>query len=115
MYFTNTWYAKYLPMSSARSFDNTGKFYNVTKILHEDGTFDSDRYRAYSPLFLSTTFALSYGLSFASITATIAHTFLYFREQMWTQSRKAMREEPDVHARLMAKYEQVVTLLSHAS
>ena len=30
-----------------------------------------DKYRAYSPLFLYTTFAISYGLAFASITATI--------------------------------------------
>jgi OPT family small oligopeptide transporter len=107
LYYTNTWYAKYLPISSTHSFDNTGKSYNVTRILNDEGTFDVDKYHAYSPLFLSTTFALSYGLSFASITATLTHTFLYYRKQIWTQSRKAMHEQPDIHARLMAKYPQV--------
>ena len=64
-------------------------------------------YEAYSPLLLSTTFALSYGLSFASITATLMHTFLYFRKQIWVQSRRSMSEQPDIHARLMSKYPQV--------
>jgi len=65
------------------------------------------KYQAYSPLFLSTTFAISYGLSFASITALITHTFLYHRKQIWTQARKAMHEQPDIHARLMSRYKQV--------
>ncbi|KAJ7437599.1 OPT oligopeptide transporter protein-domain-containing protein [Mycena galericulata] len=42
--------------------------------------------------------------SFVSITATIAHTFLFFPKQIWTQSRRAMHEQPDIHARLMAVY-----------
>ena len=56
---------------------------------------------------VSTTFALSYGLSFASITATLMHAFLYFRKQIWAQSRRSMREQEDIHARLMSKYKQV--------
>lgn len=54
-------------------------------------------YKAYSPLFLSTTFALSYGLSFASITSTIVHAFLYFRRQIWVQARRSLSEQPDIH------------------
>ncbi|KAJ7738247.1 oligopeptide transporter [Mycena maculata] len=106
LYFTNTWYAKYMPISSGGSFDNTGGSYNVTKILTDD-EFDRAKYAAYSPIFLSTTFAISYGLSFASITATITHAFLFFRKQIWTQARRAMHEQPDIHARLMAVYPQV--------
>jgi hypothetical protein len=73
LYFSNTWYSKYMTISSTHSFDNTGKYYDVTRILTADSTFDEESYKHYSPLFLSTTFALSYGLSFASITATITH------------------------------------------
>jgi OPT oligopeptide transporter protein len=91
-----------MPISSRGSFDNTGGTYNVSKILNPDSTINLDLYRAYSPLFLSTTFAVSYGLSFASITATLTHTFLYFRKQIWIQSRRAMSEQPDIHARLMS-------------
>lgn len=54
-----------------------------------------------------TTFALAYGVSFASITATIVHTFLYFRKQIWVQARRSLKEQPDIHARLMSHYKQV--------
>ena len=39
--------------------------------------------------------------------ATLTHTFIYFRKQIWVQSRRSMHEQPDIHARLMAKYPQV--------
>ena len=84
-----------------------GNSYDVSQIITPEATLDLAKYEAYSPLFLSTTFALSYGLSFAAITATIVHTFLYFRKQIWTQARRAMHEQPDIHARLMSKYPQV--------
>ncbi|KAH7922259.1 OPT oligopeptide transporter [Leucogyrophana mollusca] len=107
LYYTNTWYSKYLPILSRLSYDNTGAEYNVTAILNPDMTFNATAYEAYSPLFLSTTFAVSYGLSFASITATIMHAVLFFRKQIWTQSRRSMHEQDDIHARLMSKYRQV--------
>ncbi|KAG8844062.1 hypothetical protein FRB96_003295 [Tulasnella sp. 330] len=107
LYYTNTWYSKYLPMSSRTSYDNTGAAYNVTRILNADATFNREAYLAYSPLFLSTVFAISYGLSFASITSTLVHTFLYFRRQIWTQARRSLSEQPDIHARLMSKYKEV--------
>ncbi|KAG6868859.1 hypothetical protein C0993_008988 [Termitomyces sp. T159_Od127] len=107
LYYTNAWYSEFLPISSRTSFDNTGNTYNVSKIINPDTTFNQEAYSAYSPLFLSTTFAISYGLSFASITATLVHAFLYFRKQIWVQARRAMHEQPDIHARLMARYPQV--------
>ena len=79
----------------------------MSKVINPDATLNVELYEAYSPLFLSTTFALAYGLSFASITATLMHTFLYFRKQIWVQSRRSMSEQPDIHARLMSKYPQV--------
>lgn len=106
-YYSNVWFAQFMPISSRNSFDNTGASYDVTQILNADSTINLDKYHAYSPLFLSTTFAISYGLSFASITAVLMHTFLYFRKQIWTQSRKSMHEQPDIHARLMSAYPQV--------
>lgn len=107
LYYTNTWYAKYMPINSSHSFDNTGNTYDVSQILTPEGTFDAEKYKQYSPLFLSTTFALSYGLSFASVTATLTHTYMYYRKQIWIQARRSMAEQGDIHARLMAKYPQV--------
>lgn len=68
VYYTNTWYAKYMPIASTHAFDNTGASYKVTRIISNGTNFDEEKYKAYSPLFLSATFAISYGLSFASIT-----------------------------------------------
>lgn len=43
------------------SFDRHGLAYNVTAITNTDGTFNQEAYNAYSPLYLSVTFALAYG------------------------------------------------------
>ncbi|KAF7340477.1 Sexual differentiation process protein isp4 [Mycena venus] len=107
LYFTNTWFGKFMPISSRTSYDNQMSSYNVSRILTADNTVDLDEYHNYSPLFISTTFAVSYGLSFASITATLMHAFLYFRKQIWVQARRALHEQPDIHARLMSSYPQV--------
>ena len=107
LYYTNTWYAKFMPISSRTSFDNTGKSYKVRRILTADVTLDVEKYKASSPLLLSTTFAISYGLSFAAITATIMHTILFYRKQIWTQARRSLSEQADIHARLMSRYPQV--------
>jgi len=107
LYFTNTWFGRFMPISSRTSYDNQMNEYNVSRILTADNTVDLEAYHSYSPLFISTTFAVSYGLSFASITATLMHALLYFRKQIWVQSRRALHEQPDIHARLMSRYPQV--------
>ncbi|KAH8078046.1 OPT oligopeptide transporter [Cristinia sonorae] len=107
MYYTNTWWSKYMTISSRTSYDRFGKKYDVTRILNDDATLNVEKYKAYSPLFLSTTFALSYGLSFASITSTVTHAFLFFRKQIWRQARQSIHDQVDIHARLMSRYRQV--------
>jgi len=107
LYYTNVFFAQYMPMLSRGAFDNTGQPYDVNRIVNADYTFDLEAYKAYSPLFLSTTFAVSYALSFASITATLVHVFLYYRKQIMIQARRSLGEQPDIHARLMARYPQV--------
>jgi OPT oligopeptide transporter protein len=94
-------------MVSSHSFDNRGKRYNVSRIINDDSSFNLEAYQAYSPLFLSSTFAIAYGLSFASITSTLTHTFLYYRKQIWIQARRSLSEQPDIHARLMSVYKEV--------
>jgi hypothetical protein len=105
--YTNVWYSAYLPLVSSHSFDNTGAVYNVSKIIDADSSFNLEAYKAYSPIFISASFAIAYGLSFASITATLTHTFLYYRKQIYIQARRALSEQPDIHARLMSVYKEV--------
>ncbi|EEQ37471.1 putative sexual differentiation process protein [Clavispora lusitaniae] len=100
VYYSNTWYSKYLPFSSSGSYDRYGQTYNVSKIVNVDTlSFDKKAYENYSPLFISSTFAISYGLSFASIIATLVHTALFHGKDIINQIKQ--KEKPDVHLRLM--------------
>ena len=104
LHFTGTWYADYFPVQSTSSYDNMGKVYNVSRILNENFQFDEAKYFAYSPLYLPTQFALTYGLSFAAVAAVIVHVSLYHGKEIWSQFRLARHQEDDVHMRLMKKY-----------
>ena len=50
---------------------------------------------------------MTYGLSFASITAVLTHAFLYYGKKIWIQARWSLSEQPDIHARLMSVYKEV--------
>lgn len=104
IHYSGTWYAQFLPMSDSSSYDNTGSTYNVSKILTADFELDEEAYRNYSPLFLSTTFAMSYGVSFATVISLIVHTALYNGQEIWLRAKLARSQEDDVHMRLMKKY-----------
>jgi hypothetical protein len=94
-------------MVSSQIFDNTGSPYNVSRVINDDVTFNLDAYKAYSPLFIPITFALTYGLSFAAITSSPVHTLIYYRKQIYYQARRSLAEQRDIHARLMSVYEAV--------
>lgn len=84
-----------------------------------------------NPFFVSNrmTFAVSYGLSFGTLTATLVHTWckfgtplfilcicdtralicllfllVWYRKDIMRQFRSSLREEPDVHARRVAVF-----------
>jgi len=74
LYFTNVWNSAYFPISSYRPWDNTGKPYQIRRII-SDGILDQSKYSAYSPVFMSLTLALAYGIAFAAFPAVFVHTF----------------------------------------
>ncbi|TIA25895.1 small oligopeptide transporter, OPT family [Aureobasidium pullulans] len=103
LFYTNKWFTGYLPLMTADVYDNTGASYNVTKIINPlTKSLDPEAYRAYSPPFLSATFAFVYGLSFASITAVLTHTYLWHGTEIWTALRGTRKL--DIHGRLMKAY-----------
>ncbi|KAI2637584.1 small oligopeptide transporter [Hypomontagnella submonticulosa] len=104
LHFSGTWYADYMVVQSSSAFDNTGAVYDVSKILTEDLVFDEQKYREYSPLYLSTQFAIAYGLSFAAVAAVIVHVALYHGKQIVSQFKLARKQEDDVHMKIMKKY-----------
>ncbi|KAH8651252.1 OPT family small oligopeptide transporter [Xylariales sp. PMI_506] len=109
LHYTGTWYGPFLPMSDSSTYDNTGSSYNVTRVLTSDFTLDEEAYKNYSPLFLSTTFAMSYGLSFAAISSLIVYTYLHHGKMIWKQYKNSTNEKEDVHMKLMKKYKEAPT------
>lgn len=87
-------------ISSLNTYDNTGHLYNVSRILNPDvATLNKEAYHKYSPLYLSyvilpdqecfsadagcsTTFVISYGLSFLSITCELVGT-VFCASRLW--------------------------------
>lgn len=91
------------------TYDNTGMPYNVTAVL-TNGLFDELKYQAYSPIYISASFAVSYGVQFASFLAVVVHTFVWYRHDIIRQFRRSVKDERDVHSRLMAVYPEVPKL-----
>ncbi|KAL2399057.1 Glutathione transporter 1 [Exophiala dermatitidis] len=105
IYYTNTWWSAYMPLMNSNTFDNTGHTYNTSRIMTPEGTVDQAAYEAYSPMFLPAAYALTYGLSFANLTAIFVHVGLYYGKDLWKGWKGTGKQ--DVHARLMARYRQV--------
>jgi OPT family small oligopeptide transporter len=102
IYYTNTWFTGYLPLMTADVYDNTGSDYDVGRVVDPNGTLNVANYSAYSPPYLSATFAFVYGLSFASITAVIVHVYLWHGSEIWNTLKG--RTTLDIHGRLMRAY-----------
>ncbi|GAB1314622.1 hypothetical protein MFIFM68171_04832 [Madurella fahalii] len=132
IYYTNTFDTAYLPINSNRPWDHFAQPYNVTAITDENGIFDSAKYEAYSPPFLSAANVVVYMFFFALYSATVTYGALYHRheimlgfrdvaasvKQWWMQvfrRRGRGGEESDeediqlldVHNRLMRAYPEV--------
>ncbi|CDY11969.1 BnaC03g13950D [Brassica napus] len=112
-YWSNAYDAQKFPFYTSQTFEQTGHSYNITRILNEkDFDINLDAYNDYSKLYLSVMFALLYGLSFASLFATISHVALYdgkFIWGIWKKTTTATKDKlGDVHSRLMKKNYQAV-------
>lgn len=100
IYYSNSWYSKYMPMTSLDSYDRYQGIYNVLRVMDTTSlTLNEKAYKAYSPLFISTTFGLAYGMSFAGIIATVTHTVCFHGKEIVKQIKS--QGKPDVHFRLM--------------
>lgn len=128
IYYTNTYNTGYLPINSNLPFDHFGKAYEVLSIVDDKGIFDSAKYEAYSPPFLSAANVVVYMFFFSVYTAAIAYAALYHRHEIMlglrgivSSLRWRKKQNPDgtpasdddaadaldVHSRLMAHYKEV--------
>jgi hypothetical protein len=76
-YWFNFYKAQNFPIFSDGLFTSTGKKYNISSIVDSNFHFDTKAYEKNGPLYLSTFFAVTYGVGFASLTATIVHVLLF--------------------------------------
>ncbi|KAG6888761.1 hypothetical protein C0992_007552 [Termitomyces sp. T32_za158] len=123
--FTNAWDTAFLPISSTVVFDNTGNRYDPRAIVNADGFFDEAAYAAYSPMLMSATLAVAFGVLFAAFVSVFVHTFreskfrfpwclsidvnpvVWFRRDIVRRIRSNLKDERDVHSRLMLAYPEV--------
>lgn len=105
IYYTNTWFTSYLPLTGSDAYDNTGNIYNATRILDASGAIDESKYQAYSPIFLPATFAMSYGVGFAVLSCLITHVLLHHSKDIIATFKGEKKK--DIHARLLSHYPDV--------
>lgn len=76
-YWLNVYKAKTFPIFSNELFTSTGQEYNITSIIDSNFHLDIAAYEKQGPLYLSIFFAMTYGVGFAALTATIVHVALF--------------------------------------
>lgn len=58
-------------------------------------------------MYISMAYSLTYGLSFAAVTAIVVHTYLYNGTEIWARLKNSQHGGEDVHRRLMRAYKEV--------
>lgn len=76
-YWLNIYKAKTFPIFSDDLFTSTGQTYNISAIIDSNFSIDLDAYEQEGRVYLSMFFAMTYAVSFACLTATIVHVFLF--------------------------------------
>ncbi|VAI59666.1 unnamed protein product [Triticum turgidum subsp. durum] len=103
----NLYNAKTFPIFSSHLFMSNGSAYQITDIVNQQFQLDTEAYARLGRINLSTFFALSYGLSFATIASTITHVGIFYGKEIYHRFRASQQEEPDIHTKLMRKYDDI--------
>lgn len=108
-YWTNIYQAKTFPIYSQKLFMANGLAYDVHSIITPDFELDKDAYARKGPVHLTTFFAMTYGLGFATLSATVVHVLLFNGRDIWKQAKSAFggTRKMDIHTKMMKVYDQV--------
>ncbi|PSS04477.1 Oligopeptide transporter like [Actinidia chinensis var. chinensis] len=108
-YWLNIYNAKNFPLFSSKLFMFNGSKYDISKIVDSNFRLDENAYTKYGPLHMSTFFAMTYGVGFATLSATVVHILLFHGRDLWNQSKGAFgrSKKMDIHSRLMKVYKPV--------
>lgn len=103
----NLYNAKTFPIFSSHLFTSNGSAYQINDIVNQQFQLDRDAYDKIGRINISTFFALSYGLSFATIASTITHVGIFYGKEIYQRFRASQQQDPDIHTKLMRKYEDI--------
>ena len=109
-YYLDFFNAKTFPIYSGKLFVANGQEYNVRSIINDEFRLDHKAYAETGPVHMSTFFAVTYGLGFATLTASVVHVFLFYGKDLWNQTRGALRKDKkmDIHTKIMKRnYKEV--------
>ncbi|XP_004309550.1 PREDICTED: oligopeptide transporter 7 [Fragaria vesca subsp. vesca] len=107
-YWLNLYKAKTFPIFSDELFTEDGQEYDITAIIDSNFHLNITAYEEEGPLYISTFFAMTYGVGFAALTATVVHVALFHGREIWEQSKSSFKEKRmDIHTRLMQRYNPV--------
>ncbi|KAL8153905.1 hypothetical protein V2J09_011665 [Rumex salicifolius] len=103
----NLYHAKNFPIFSEDLFTIGGQGYNISSIINDKFQLDTLQYAKTGQIHLSTFFAITYGIGFASLTATLTHVLMFNGKEIWNRFKASRVGKVDVHTRLMRKYEDI--------
>ncbi|CAF1465567.1 unnamed protein product [Didymodactylos carnosus] len=108
-YYKNIWNSKLFPIGTTQLYRENGDKYNITEILLSNGLYlNQTAYEHYGYVRLAFLFALSYGIAFAVIPATVVHIIIFHGKQILHQMTTSVDVEmSDIHGKLMSKYREV--------
>ena len=114
IYYNNLSWTAYLPLNSNAAFDNTGKTYNISSVLGDDGLINVQKYLKYGPPYYSAAMMLEQGGWYTTYVMILTYVFV----RNWTSISKQARNfwtsiqtgtptldaYDDAHCRLMRVY-----------
>ncbi|XP_029125425.1 oligopeptide transporter 7 [Cajanus cajan] len=108
-YWTNLYNARRFPIFSDDLFMSNGEKYNISAIIDSKFHLDMEAFERQGPLYLSTIFAMSYGIGFACLSAILVHVLLFHGREILRVSKSAIQENKiDIHTKIMREnYSQV--------
>ncbi|KAL2921758.1 Oligopeptide transporter 6 [Bienertia sinuspersici] len=101
--------AKSFPIFSQSLFKGDGSMYDIKSIVTSNFELNKGEYAKDGQLYLSTFFAITYGLGFATLSATVVHVLIFNGREIRGQIKGAFDKsrKTDIHTKLMKAYKQV--------
>jgi len=101
------WYTAFLPINVIQAADRFGTSYDIFNILTPDIQLNMTAYQAYSPIYLSASFNMTFMLAFALSTGILVHTALHHGPRIYRAIVNVKTEADDIHMKLMRQYPEV--------